>query len=287
MALGTVEDYWGQVEQARLSTESTVTPLNTTVYNYTEHSFTILRNRLTQSTTSDLDQITSEAAALSRLRAYLYPASEIPLQGASALSTMEQWGLPELALNPIRKQIVTELTNPDLTKARAALYSLFKEYDEWSDYLDDYNHNMSMLSGWMAALIIALLPSSIYLLSTGYLKLGVCVAGLSGALLSVALKIPALLLSGDSAPHFRGAMRRVAAGFAGSIIGIGFLSSGMVTVNLPKNRTLEDLLSGSSPIPMAPLDIFLIVALLTTLGLSERVITSFEEKLFSEGPPKH
>jgi len=280
-----VISYRNQFELSLTVSRSAGSPLDDDFVRVVIGKFAELESRIDKTATeAEWGQIEDEAESLYRLRAYMCPLAEIPLQGASILSNMEQWTLPATALEILKKDVVPELNSRDPQKARAALYTMFREYDEWSEYQDTYNKEMSWLTWRLTTGILVSLVAALYCLFNGPISLGIAFAGISGACVSVISKIPGVIVSGDSAPYHRSAVRRLATGFAASMVGVGFLLSGMVPLSLPSGGTFHQIIiTLAESAPNSPLKLILVlevIAIVTLLGTSERALTSFEEKLF-------
>lgn len=283
--------YRGQFEQSVCVSRSSGSPISEDLVQVVMGKFCELEARVEKTNTeSEWESIEDEAENLYRLRAYICPLSEIALQGATVLSNMEQWTIPPTALETLKKEVGEQLKSSDLEKARAALHTLFKEYDEWSEYQDTYNKEMRRLTWRLTGGIVCSLFASLYFLLNGRIELGIAFAGITGTCLSVISKIPAVIVSGDSDPYHRSAVRRLATGFAASMVGVGFLLSGIAPISLPDGGTFQQIiaaLSGSvEKSPPKIVLVFEIIAIVTLLGISERALTSFEEKLFDSKEKK-
>jgi hypothetical protein len=251
-----------------------------------------------------------QAEALAQLRAYLCPLPEIPIQGEGQLNTMEEWGVPKDSLAALRKQVIPQLANSNVDAARGALHAVFEEHDSWSDYIDDYNAEMFKVGLLLAACIVISLVAAIYLVSSRHVVWGLLAAGACGAFVSVIAKLPTLQISGDSAPYKRGILRRVCTGLVASVIGIGFLVSGILTISFPQSVSVPGMVaacanpatdgpSGTGPaLPSSDLPstkpiesgecktahVLILVAIVMLFGLSDRALTSFEDRVFPAKP---
>ncbi len=293
-ARGAVIAYRGQFEQSVSVSRGMSAPLDEELIKVVIRKFGDLEARAEKAATeTELEQIEDEAAISYRLRAYTFALPEIPIQGASVLSNMEQWTLPASALEILKKEVVSELKSTDLQKSRAALHALFKEYDEWSEYQDNYNREMSRLTWWLTGGIAGSLSLALTCLSHGFVSFGVAFAGITGSCVSVISKIPSVIVSGDSAPYHRSAIRRLATGFVASMVGVGVLLSGMVPISLPGGETFQDIIAGLSGASASStkslsniIQVFEALAIVTLLGISERALTTFDEKIFQAKDPK-
>jgi len=287
----TVMAYRGQFEQSVCVSRASGSPFSEEFVQVVMGKFSELEARVEKtSTDSEWESIEDEAESLYRLRAYIIPLSEIAVQGSTILSNMEQWTIPATALEILKKEVAQELKSNDLEKARAALHTLFKEYDEWSEFQDTYNKEMKWLTWRLAGGIVLSLLAALYCLLYGPVALGIAFAGVTGSCLSVISKIPGVIVSGDSDPYHRSAVRRLATGFAASMVGVGFLLSGMAPISLPYGGTFLEIITAlSESVPKSPPKIVLvfeIIAIVTLMGISERALTSFEEKLFDSKDKK-
>jgi hypothetical protein len=134
---------------------------------------------------------------------------------------------------------------------------------------------------WLALAIVVSLAVAIILMSRGRVIWGLLSAGACGAFVSVISKLPALTVHGeDSAPYKRGIFRRLCTGLAASVIGVGFLASGIVTITLPQGGRLPDIIDRCGTSGCKAGSVLTLVAVVILFGLSERALTSFEDRVF-------
>ena len=101
---GKVLSHRGQFEQSVSVSRAAGTPFDEDLVQVVLGRFSELESRIEKTITEDeCEEIEDEAETLCRLRAYICSLPEIPLQGASILSTMEQWPLPVTALYTLKK----------------------------------------------------------------------------------------------------------------------------------------------------------------------------------------
>jgi hypothetical protein len=233
-------------------------------------------------TEAEIDNLVEQADGLLRLRAYLYPQSEILIQAQTVLNTLEDWSIPASSIQALKSNVLAKISDDkDLNTARGALHTIFEEYDDWSDYLDEYDLSMTKVYSMLAIAIVVSLGGAIYLLQSNYVLWALLIAGACGAFVSVISKSPTLVVSGDSAPYIRGVWRRSLMGLAASVMGIGFLVSGLITITLPNEGSLPDIIENCSiGDTCKKAHILVLVALAMLFGFSERALTSFEEKVF-------
>lgn len=277
--------------------------------------FTQIESELNEAkTSSQINGLKCRANELSRLKAYVCPPGEIVLSGKIALSTMEAWSVPQSALESLKNESNAPLSNADLNTARGALYTVLKEYDSWDTYIDDYNADMRRVTYLLAGLFLLSLVGIIWSLNYDVMLLSLLFAGAGGALVSVVSKVPTLNVYGDDAPYMRGIWKRVCMGLAASVIGIGFLASGFITVTIPNAVSLHEMIKTCTRLPMLenaaasksevasestqiaavkPREVtaacetwekLILVALVMLFGFSERALTSFEERVFPAKP---
>jgi hypothetical protein len=252
-----------------------------------------------------LDKLVDQAEDLACLRAYLCPDEDIPIAGEIALSTMRSWSVPNEALTELERAVTPVLTDKTETAAaRGALFHLLGEQLAWSNYLDDYNTEMEWITWGLAGAIVLTLGAALYSITHAYLIVGLFLAGLCGALVSVISKVPTVIVSGDNAPYLRRVLRRTCTGLAASVIGVGLLVSGIVTIGL-KDTDISRIIEACAETNQSPVDakstvgpetknsatdltsstcrqshVLILMALVMLFGFSERALTSFEDRLF-------
>ncbi len=231
---------------------------------------------------TQIEKLVQLSDSLAGNRAYVCPTNEIEIRGLSALHAMEEWGVPSSALESLKKDVVPRLSNlADLNAARGALSALFAECDSWSRYIDDYDEDMQNLAYRLSFLIGVTLLGAIFLISSGLVVWGLLLAGTCGAFVSVISKMPTLDVSGgNAAPYLRGVWRRVCMGLAASVIGSGFIVSGIITIDLPHVGTLPSIIEACAQLDCKTGNLLILVAFAMLFGFSERALTSFEEKVF-------
>jgi hypothetical protein len=278
--LATIEDNRNSFERSASRSKASKDNLNEDFLTDIRAKFEDLLTRARASKDpQELEALEEESESLARLRAYVCPVAEIEFQGKALLATMAQWSVPEADLQGIKQYAGAHLTSTDEKLKRGALFTIMKECDEWSEYIDTYNREMFIVTIVLSIAIVVSLSIAFPLLSKGYAIAGLIFAGLAGASVSVISKIPGLVVSGDSAPYIRGAVRRVITGFSASVIGLGLLVSDLIQVTLPKG-TSSELLSKIVNQTASVIEPLQLVAIVMLFGLSERAVTSFEESIF-------
>lgn len=263
-------------------------------------------NRIEEQETSaahdrkSLRKIRQDAVGLSRLRAYVYPITIIEMQGEAMINTLQQENLPGSAFDLFAGPLKNGLTCGDDAKQRAAFHTILQEYDEWLEYIYRYDEIMLLLSALLALAIFALTYGAFDQLKDGSVFLGVILAGLSGACTSVISKLPSITTAEGYVPYLRGAIRRIAVGFTGSIIGLAFLASGIVTISVPSHGAIDAILKRIASVQPTsqientsekdakgnPVDVLIIVAIVMAFGLSERALTVLEDRVMPGSNPR-
>jgi hypothetical protein len=257
-------------------------------------------------TKSDLETLRDQGAALARLRAYVCPPGEVLIRGQTALNTIQGWGVSKDELEALRAQVIPQLEHTtNAEAARGALLVVLEEYDSWSDHIDDYNDDMRRVAYALATSIVALLAAAIWLVPSGRVTWGLLAAGACGALVSVMSRLPTLQIFGDSAPYKRTVWRRACTGLAASVIGIGLLVSGTLPFSFRDAGSLPDMIEAcanpaTKQVPALETTaaraeessksvdgtgcktrfVFILIAVVMLFGLSERALTSIEDRVF-------
>lgn len=243
----------------------------------------------------ELEDSVSDAELQAIASAYFCPANEIQDEGSRAIDNLELWGIPKLSITKLRKTYAERLAEAESVPcaARAALHAIFIEVDEWSDYIEEYEGTMRRYTLWMFGAAIALLFfAGVSFYSAHLFPLlmwfGLIAAGAAGSSASVLGKMPSfdLSLSGELDAYGRRVWSRIVVGTIGSLIGTAFLGWGIVPLTI-KDQTFADALGacgnpGAAPCPITKILIVIGVAML--LGISERTLTSFEQRVFGNRP---
>jgi len=285
-ALAEIHEDKALFEESVMSANAASTTYNQALVSDILARFTQLETELRQAKTqTQIQKLVLQADSLAGQRAYVCPPNEIEIRGQAALNAMESWGVPNATLESLKKDIVPRLSDlTNLNATRGALSALIAECDSWSRYIDEYDEDMQNLAYWLSFLIGATLLGAIFLISSGFVVFGLLLAGTCGAFVSVISKMPTLDVSGgNAAPYLRGVWRRVCMGLAASVIGSGFIVSGIITIDLPHVGTLPNIIEACAQIKVAGCKTghqLVLVAIAMLFGFSERALTSFEEKVF-------
>ena len=251
----------------------------------------------TSTSIRELDDLIADGESQGIATAYFCPANEVQDEGTRAIDNLELWGIPKLSIKKLRQAFTDRLTKSPITPhiGRAALHAILIEVDEWSEYIDEYEGTMRTYTLWMfgaAFVLLIIAGTSFYFahLFSLLMWLGLIAAGAAGSTASVLAKMPSLdlSLSGELDAYGRRIWSRVAVGTIGSLIGIAFLGWGILPLTI-KDQTFADALGacstlGSAPCPMTKIVIVLGVAML--LGVSERTLTSFEQRVLGSRSSK-
>jgi hypothetical protein len=149
-------------------------------------------------TEEQVDALVQRAENLEPLSAYVWPESEIRLEGEVDLVTLSEWGVPDSLIAKYREAFASKLSESNTKVARGALYILFAELNEWSDYLDEYNEVMRRSAAWLLTAVISLSLLGAFLLWHGFVIWGLFTAGVSGSCASVLARMPALSNWGEN-----------------------------------------------------------------------------------------
>jgi hypothetical protein len=254
----------------------------------------------------EINEILEDSAEeLERLRAYIIPPNEILADGQTKLADMYEWGVPSTVLDKLTEETVPMLKGTNEARARAALRTIYENYDYWDDYVEDHAIWMRFAGAIMLGIMLASLTGAVMLVHVGHVYSGAFCGGLAGALLSVVAKLPPVLGYGATNAYVARIMSRVGVGVAASMIGIGLLASDIITINVPvdgqKTMSFADMLDGKDRRVYEPSDkgqtvvqtggppayfgpysrrsVLLILAVAMLFGFSERALSTFEDKI--------
>lgn len=263
-----------------------------------------------RTTDSDaLDALVEEADALAQRRAYLVPAKEISTEARSHLSSLIDWGVPAKKFDALKEVAAPALDGRDEGASRGALHVIFEEYDAWSSYIDEYNANTSFWASASLAVIAVLTTAALFMmLGFSGRVLALVLAAIAGATASVIARLPALTSYGEWVVNLRAYQARIGTGIVGSLVGIGLLGSGIITIALPKEwKSVDALLeaclsqsavpSAAAPTPPATAapgpampgaatparcdqgGMLFLLGITMLLGFTERLLTSLEGRV--------
>ncbi len=248
-----------------------------------------IEHRATTETNKDeLDNLASDAEQQGQLRAYICPMVEIQVEGMLAIDRMEEWAVPKAVIIKLRASIDDRLANTDDHRiAGSALRSVFREYDSWSGYTDDYENQLHFFTRWLfLASIVLFIMSTVLFQFRHTFPVGLLLAGASGSCVSVMAKMPIfdVALSGELVAYERRILSRVAVGMIASLIGCGLLGWGVIPISL-QGKTFTDVLKSCTDgqvVPCGSLETLIALGVAMLFGWSERALTSLEEHVFGK-----
>jgi hypothetical protein len=282
--------------------------------------FATLLEKVSADNDTEVNEILEDSAEeLERLRAYIIPTNEILADGQTKLADMYEWGVPSAVLDKLTEETVPMLKGTNNARARAALRTVYENYDYWDDYVEEHAIWMRFAGGLMLTLMLVSLTGAVMLVHSGHVYSGAFCGGVAGALLSVVAKLPPVLGYGATNAYVARVMSRVGVGVAASMIGIGLLASDIITIHVPvgnnQSITFADMLDGkdrkpkakpepatktaaapaagaaqaAAPTPAASGDdptgpytrrsVLLILAVAMLFGFSERALSTFEDRV--------
>jgi len=239
----------------------------------------------------DLRDLIEDGELQGLFAAYFCPTIEIQDEGNRLIDNLEGWGIPKASTKRLRELFAKKLDKATASpqEARSALHAIFAEEDAWGDYIDEYEERMKGYIRWLFWATLALLLLAIVTLYfaarfSPLLLVGLIFAGSAGSSVSVMAKMPALdvSLSGELNAYGRRILSRAVVGAVGSLIGCALLGWGFVPIAI-QNQTFTDALAACTTYPPAPgagIKILIVLGVAMLLGVSERTLTSFEQKVF-------
>ncbi|WP_263376872.1 hypothetical protein [Granulicella aggregans] len=258
--------------------------------------FTAIEAAVKTSTSfTELQDLIADGESQGIASAYFCPMGEARDEGNRVIDNMELWGIPRPSIKKLRDSFAKVVDRPDVSPyaARAALHAVFIELDEWTDYIDEYEETMRRYTRWLfgssaALLLIAGLCFYIAHLFPFAMWLGLIAAGAVGSSVSVMAKMPSLdvSLSGELNAYGRRIRSRISTGTIGSLIGVALLGWGVLPLTI-KDLGFADALAACTAYGVVPCPItnmLLVLGIAMLLGVSERTLTSFEQRLLGNGP---
>lgn len=270
-----------------------------------------------------LDALVEESEMLAQRRAFICPKENITAEAKSHLISLEDWGLPAKTIGAIKDAAAPALDVKDVNAAQGALHLIFEEYDRWNSYMREYNMKTSFWASTALTLIAVLATGALFMMfGWSWRVLALVCAAVAGASASVIARLPGLTSYGEWKVNLRAYQARIGTGIVGSLVGIGLLGSGLITITLPGQWKSADLLldaclsapsttsvessaqtpgseaaaaapagSAAAPVPCKGGGLLFVLALTMLLGFSERLLTTLEGKVTgasagAANPPK-
>jgi hypothetical protein len=201
-----------------------------------------------------LDSIQGRIAQCSSKRAYGLDAPRIQTEADACIREMRTWGVPQRYfdehLRPLQEAVrvaLTEACRPgnaagcsaSMRRAQSTLDAIFDEYAYWDSYTERYVHRS--LTPMVRALGVAGLLSLVAALVSGFVLhqhlVAVFSAGFGGTCVSILLKQEPLAVYGDSIKALIWSVGRLLTGVLATVIGMGLLASGLISVGFTVNPT--------------------------------------------------
>lgn len=240
----------------------------------------------------ELEDLEEDGESQGLFAAYFCPVNQIRDEATITLDTIDGWGIPKSATNLLEKLFSGRLENAvaDPHSAREALYSIHAEADAWDDFIEDYEEIMDKYTKRLWWCSVVMLGATIAALWWApklpiLVAVAVLLAGATGSCISILAKRPArdATLRGELDAYAGRIFARIGAGVAASLIGCGLLGWGVIPISIEK-QTFQDALDicTTSSSCQAVIKALLIIAVAMLLGFSERVLTSFENRILGE-----
>jgi hypothetical protein len=246
---------------------------------------------------TDIDQLEEliwDAEQQGQMRALVCPSSDVETDGNLRIDLMEEIGVSKTVTTRLRGLCGQRLANvsSDLHGARAALRTIFEEYDSWASYTQDYEETMGKYAKWLLGITIFLLMLTLvaFHFSPTFI-VGFSLAGAAGACVSIMRRMPALEIdpSGKLESYFRRTLGRVAVGMSASVVGCALLGWGLLQFSI-QGQSFSEVINACapsfaatySPSTCTQLKALILVAVPFLFGFSERALTSLEHRMFGE-----
>lgn len=242
------------------------------------------------STAAELERIKDRAEAVRRQRAYVLPDDALYEEGLFRVEELQEWNLPEGVIQRLMDRL-ERLANIDAKPHQRR--QLLSEIDEDADYWNIETERHKTFLRRSVNVLVPLCVACLALSLVGFLVLrqavlGFIVAGISGAALSVVLKLPPLQMYGETVGRWQRIAARLAAGAVASAVGLGLLASGMINVGIPSGEgtfvSPAAMLAECESRGCSARSAMLLLSLGIIFGFSERAITSFERVIMAQIP---
>jgi hypothetical protein len=257
------------------------------------NQFDEIADRAVKATTVDeLDDLVAAAERKGQFRAYLCPAIEVVDEGNMTINLMEEWNVPRVVTDTLRRSLGEKLKDKDIKTARGALRALFDERDSWAAYTDEYEDAMQSYAWKLLGAILILSTAAVVLYHWArWFPLGLLLAGAAGSCASVISKLPVLdvSLSGELDAYSRRILSRIGTGTVASLVGCGLLAWGLLPVSI-QNLTFSDIINactGTCGEPCTVGKTMILLAVPMLFGFSERTLTSFERTVLGDSSVGH
>lgn len=172
----------------------------------------------------DRARLARRATDLARLRVYVLPVEDLAVEGRDVCAELSEWQVPAVVLTHLQQTLTSDLSGTyaaeapvreqDIRRARAGLLKILETYDYWDRYTDWFFTTLRYALGVLLGVFVLSLAGAVGLLFTGHVASGFILAGLSGAAVSIMLKLPPLSVFGEVASLAVKMVGRGAAGMA-------------------------------------------------------------------------
>lgn len=231
----------------------------------------------------DLAALEDRPDKLENQTAYVLPVSHLAENAQVIFDELVSWEVPPKSIRQV-KEFVEKLKDPKVPDAdkRNLYWWILSEYDYRSDYVEWVNSKFLILKIISSVAAIGSLAASLILLNSRLLLPGFLLAGVSGASLSVLLKFPNIMDYGEYMKTMLDIFSRFTTGLIASVIGLGFLASGIINLSFTFDGELESMATVIRDFDIAEKPILWSLVLLSLgiiFGFSERLFSSFESTI--------
>jgi hypothetical protein len=231
----------------------------------------------------DLAALEDRPDKLENQTAYVLPVSHLAENAQVIFDELVSWEVPPKSIRQV-KEFVEKLKDPKVPDAdkRNLYWWILSEYDYRSDYVEWVNSKFLILKIISSVAAIGSLAASLILLNSRLLLPGFLLAGVSGASLSVLLKFPNIMDYGEYMKTMLDIFSRFTTGLIASVIGLGFLASGIINLSFTFDGELKSMATVIQDFDIAEKPILWSLVLLSLgiiFGFSERLFSSFESTI--------
>ncbi len=237
-------------------------------------------------TEQDFEFIKKRGSELEKHRVYVLPVHDLKIEAKENLEELSSWGIPQEAFNLI-KETAKQLEKAEVGDAekRSIMLQLIEDYDFWDGYVDWSMRTTSIMRAIAFLLVIVALSLSFWAFSRNNPILGFILAGVSGASISVLLKIPQITLYKNILGLYARFFSRFATGIIVSVVGLSLLSSKIINLAFEfgeEKVTIAEVLCCAENLSCSSLAESALIGIGVLFGFSERLLSSMESTLLGK-----
>ena len=239
-------------------------------------------------TDEDYEYVSDRAVELLNDKAFIYPEKELEAEARAKYEEILSWKVQPEQREPVKHSLgVIVDSRASEGDKRAHLLKIYESYDELDEYVDwIYKNTLKTGLLLLAAIVFGLALSIAFFMLAKSMVLGILMAGVSGAAMSILMRLPPRPTQpGAIRVFYTKALSRFATGILATIVGFGLLAVNIVSININLGdgaKNVGDFLRNWDLTKATVFEVLTIISIGIILGFTERLFSRLAGSLLSE-----